>query len=142
MADRRAIGPVLLLLAVCAVLAVVHDEAGGARSAALLGDGIDAYLQTLPWSTRASPNSVLAASSSKAGQDQSFAAFVERTKVQCRAAAASTLAHPSTHLSTRPWKHIQAALTDGERAQLRMDPKAADMRRCAGIQESFSLSGK
>ena len=87
-------GPVLLILAVCAV-AVVHDKAGGARSAALLGDGIDAYLQTMPWSTRASPNSVLAAPSSKAGQDQSFAAFVERTQVQCRAAAASTLAHPS-----------------------------------------------
>ena len=95
----------LLILAVCAVLAVLHDEAGGARSTALLGDGIDAYLQTLPWSTRASPNSVLAASSSKAGQDQSFAAFVERTQVQCRAAAASTIAPrgaASTRSHTRP----------------------------------------
>ena len=55
----------LLLLAACAVLAVVRDWGGAAASAALLVDGIDAFLSS---------------KYGAGGGDQSFAAFVARSQ--------------------------------------------------------------
>ena len=65
----------LLLLAVCAVLAVVRDGGGAAARGALLGDGIDAFLSSKYGSGLVGDQS----------GDQSFAAFVARSQGRRRA---------------------------------------------------------